>query len=187
MIDSPDLARTCVVGCSGAGKSTLAKKLAAALDAPHVELDSLYWRPGWEATPTDEFRRRVAEAAAGERWVMCGNYHGKTGDLRLERATAVVWLDYPLRILLWRLLKRTARRVVSRENLWGTGNRETLATTFGSDSIFLWLFRTYRSHRRRYAELMHDPAYAGVRFMRLESPRETNAWLEQFESGVALR
>ncbi|MEM7812051.1 MAG: hypothetical protein AAF532_11285 [Planctomycetota bacterium] len=182
----PDLARTCVIGCSGAGKSTLATKLAAALDAPHVELDALHWNAGWQATPTEDFRRLVAEAAAGERWVMCGNYNA-TLDLRLARATAVVWLDYPLWVLFWRLLKRTARRVVSRENLWGTGNRETLATTFGPDSIFLWLLRTYRPHRRRYADLMHDPAYAGVRFMRLASPRETNAWLEQVESDASLR
>jgi len=38
--------RVSVVGNSGSGKSTLAATLAAHLDAPWIELDSIYHQPG---------------------------------------------------------------------------------------------------------------------------------------------
>lgn len=36
-----------VVGTSCCGKTTFARRLAAALEQPHIELDALYWRPVW--------------------------------------------------------------------------------------------------------------------------------------------
>src|SRR5688500_3597481 len=39
--------RIIVVGSSGSGKSTLGEQLAARLDVPFIELDALYWEPGW--------------------------------------------------------------------------------------------------------------------------------------------
>ena len=65
--------RVSVVGTSGAGKSTLARALAGALDAEFLELDSVFHQPGWVPLPREEFRRRVAAAVAGERWVIDGN------------------------------------------------------------------------------------------------------------------
>jgi adenylate kinase family enzyme len=69
--------RVSVVGTSGAGKSTLARALAGALDAEFLELDSVFHQPGWVPLPREEFRRRVAAAVAGERWVIDGNYTAK--------------------------------------------------------------------------------------------------------------
>jgi adenylate kinase family enzyme len=63
-----------VVGNSGSGKSTLAAGLAARLGAPFVELDSIFHQPGWTELPRDEFRARVGALAAGEEWVIDGNY-----------------------------------------------------------------------------------------------------------------
>ncbi|WP_436796679.1 AAA family ATPase, partial [Escherichia coli] len=44
-----------VVGTSGAGKSTFSAALAARLGCTHVELDRLYWGPGWQAVPHERF------------------------------------------------------------------------------------------------------------------------------------
>ena len=39
-------------------------------------------------------------------------------------------------LVMSRLLRRTVKRIATRENLWGTGNRETIANSFFSrDSI----------------------------------------------------
>lgn len=86
--------RIAVVGTTGSGKTTTARRLAAALKVPHVELDALYWQPEWTETPVEPFRRLVSEALSADGWVVDGNY-GKVRDIVLARAESVVWLDFP--------------------------------------------------------------------------------------------
>ena len=116
--------RVVVVGTSCSGKTTLARRLSQVLGSPHVELDAIHWEPGWQERPVDEVRRMAGEAAAGERWVMDGNYSA-VRDIVWGRATAVAWLNYPFRVVLWRCLCRTIRRAITREELF-SGNREKL-------------------------------------------------------------
>jgi len=170
--------RIVVVGTSGSGKTTLARCLAKRLDIPHIELDALYWKPNWVGSPTDVFRQCVKEAVSGKRWVVDGNY-SKTRDIVWVRADTIVWLDYPLWILLWRIFKRGIRRSITRENLWGTGNRETLYRHFFThDSMILWVLKTYRKRRREYPILFTQPEYAHLRVVKLRSRRETEYWVE---------
>jgi adenylate kinase family enzyme len=100
--------RVLVIGSGGAGKSTLAAQLGARLGLPVVHLDALYWRPGWVPTPEAEWRGVVAGLAAGESWIMDGNYGG-TLDLRLAACDAVVFLDLPRWLCVARVLRRWAR------------------------------------------------------------------------------
>ena len=109
--------RVVVVGTSCSGKTTLARQLAGVLGAPHVELDAIHWMTGWRERPVEEVRRMAVEAAAAERWVMDGNYSA-VRNIVWGRATAVVWLNYPFRVVLWRALTRTTRRVVTQEELF---------------------------------------------------------------------
>lgn len=101
--------RIVVIGTSGSGKTTLAKAIAARLAIPHLELDNLYWQPDWQETPIAEFRERVTAAIQADRWVIDGNY-SKVRDLVWARADTIVWLDYPKRVVMWRVITRTLRR-----------------------------------------------------------------------------
>jgi adenylate kinase family enzyme len=164
--------RIAVVGTTCSGKTTVAKRLADIHGVPHVELDALHWGADWSEPDAEEFRERVEEALAGEAWVADGGYHGKLGDLVLERAELVVWLDPPLPTVLYRLGARTVRRVRTREELWG-GNRETWRGAFFSrDSLFLWAVKTHRPRRGRYEERL-----AKYDVVRLRSAAEAEAWL----------
>lgn len=177
--------RVAVLGSTGSGKTTLARRLGALLDAPHVELDALFWGPGWAPTPAEEFRAIVAPLASGERWVMDGEYLGRLGDLVLARADLVVCLDYSLPVLLWRLTRRSVRRVFRREELWN-GNREDFRSMFLSrDSLYWWLLTTYRRKRRERWRILGELAGAGARVVRFRSPRATDRWLERFEGDCA--
>lgn len=100
--------RVLLIGSGGAGKSTLAVQAGAALGLPVIHLDALYWRPGWEPTPSAEWRTRVADLTAGDAWVMDGNYGG-TLDLRLAACDAVVFLDLPRWLCVARVLRRWLR------------------------------------------------------------------------------
>ena len=163
-----------VVGTSSVGKSTLAASIAALLQVPHVELDALYWEPNWTGAPLEVLRKRLRSALAGDGWVVDGNY-AMVRDLVWARAEAVVWLDLPLRTVLWRYLRRTVRRVGRREELWG-GNRERLSMhLFSRDSLLWWILTTYRRRRREYAPLL--AARADLLAVRLRSGRAADRWL----------
>ena len=133
--------RIVVVGTTGSGKTTLASDLAQRLEVPHVDLDALHWEPGWTEAPTDLFRERVTRALSGEAWVTDG-YYSAVRDIVWSRADTIVWLDYSLPTILYRLARRTFRRAFTREELW-SGNKERVLTQFLSrDSIFLWALKT---------------------------------------------
>jgi hypothetical protein len=167
-----------VVGDSCTGKSTLGETLARLLGAPHVELDALYWRPGWTGAPPAEFLARVDDATRAERWVVSGNYSVQR-DVTWPRADTVVWLDFPLRVTLPRILTRSWRRWRRDELLWGT-NRERfwpqLKVWSPPDSLIAWTLGHHRALRARYEASLADPTLAHLGWHRLRSPRELTAW-----------
>src|ERR687884_638968 len=101
--------RILILGRTGSGKTTLARELAAALQVPHVELDSLYFGPDLSTAPLAVLRQRTSAAIAGDRWVTDGNKRA-VRDLVWPGANTVVWLDSPSAVSLWRLAKRPRRR-----------------------------------------------------------------------------
>jgi adenylate kinase family enzyme len=107
--------RILVIGSPGAGKSTLARHLSEQLDLPLIHLDREYFGPGWTMPPRPEWRERVKALAARPEWVMDGNY-SSTFDIRVPRATDIVWLDLPrwrcALSVLWRVAKNYGRNRV---------------------------------------------------------------------------
>ncbi|HEX9609788.1 MAG TPA: adenylate kinase [Candidatus Limnocylindria bacterium] len=164
-----------VTGTSCSGKTTLARRVAERLGMRCVELDALFWGPGWTPVPAKTFRRRVAGAAVGERWVIDGGY-SSVRDLTWGRADTVVWLDYPLHLVLARWARRTVVRIRSGAEFWpGTGNRESLRHALRRDSLLMWILTTHRRRRRRLAaDLAARPDLAAIR---LRSPAATERWL----------
>ncbi|HUY42889.1 MAG TPA: (d)CMP kinase [Acidimicrobiales bacterium] len=151
--------RILVQGASGSGKSTLASALARALNVPYLELDSLYHLPGWTALDEDTFRDKVARFVSDPRWVSDGNYR-VVRDLLWSRADLIVFIDLPRRQVIARLLRRTIRRALRREELWN-GNRESLRNLISRDperNIVLWSWNTHA----RYREIVPDEARAGA-------------------------
>ena len=164
-----------VVGTSCSGKTTLARSLAGRLGAHHVELDALFWGPDWTPVPAAAFRERLEAALAGDRWIADGGYAG-VRDITWRRVDTVVWLDYPLPLVVGRWLSRTVRRIRSREEFWaGTGNRESIANALRRDGLLWWILRTHRRRRRTMAaQLNRRP---DIRVIRLRSPAEASRWL----------
>jgi len=115
--------RIVVIGPSGSGKTRLSARLGELLHARHVEIDALWHGPNWESCGPDELRRRVSAATEGDDWVCDGTYHTIIGDLVLERAETVAWLDLPVPLVMWRLVRRSWVRKRDRVVLWN-GNVE---------------------------------------------------------------
>lgn len=159
--------RIIVIGCCGAGKSTLALEVAKRLALPLHHLDRLFWRPNWEESAPEEFRARQ-EAILGEpSWIIDGNY-GSTLHLRLEACDTVIYLDLPLRICLWRVLKRSLFRQTRPDMADGCVERFDLA-------FYRYVLNFPRDHRPRIEKLLADKTHCTVH--RLSSPKEVRAFL----------
>lgn len=177
-MSSPIGRRIVVIGPSGSGKSTLAEQLAALIDVPYVELDALNWLPGWVSVSDEEMIARVTATTAGDGWVVAGNYR-PTIPVTWPRADTVIWLDLPLPFVVRRILMRAWRRSRSKELLWGT-NVERFWAHFKlwdrRQSLVAWVVTTHWQKRREYRERMRDPRWAHIRFVRLRSVREVDAF-----------
>jgi adenylate kinase family enzyme len=167
--------RIVVVGSTAAGKTTLATALSDRLHVPHVELDALHWEAGWAPASTPEFRTRVFDALAGETWVVDGNYQS-VRDLVWPRAEAMVWLDYGLPVIMWRLTRRTVHRLRTGRELWN-GNRERFGTVFSRESLYLWALKTHHQRRREFPAFLQEPEHRHLAVVRLSSPAEAKRWL----------
>jgi adenylate kinase family enzyme len=156
--------KVAVIGSTCAGKTTFSRALAQRLEVAHVELDALFWKPGWQESGADEFRERVVAALEPlDGWVVDGNYRTKLGDYVVSRADLIVWLDLPLRTTVWRVVRRTLRRLRTRESLWGT-NVETLrGSFFRRDSLIWWALRKHRDWRLRVPGLVSQYPHVRLR------------------------
>jgi adenylate kinase family enzyme len=179
--DPPRLGeRIIIVGNTNAGKSTLGARLAEHLDVPHIELDALFWQPGWTEPPREEFRARVAEAVQADRWVMSGSYFDVQGDISWPLATQVLWLDVGLLTVIPRILHRSWNRYRRNELLWGT-NRERFwgqLRVWSDDSLIGFAVKRGGDKRRRLEARMADPRWSHIDFVRLRGTRAIDSWVE---------
>ena len=159
--------RIAVVGTTGSGKSTLAENIARRLHILYFELDALSWEPNWTEAPQEVTRQRVEAFARTEAWVTDGNY-SFLRDIIWSHIQAVVWLDYSLPLILWRLWWRTWQRAIKKELLWGTNYERLWPQFFSKDSLFLWALQTYKRRKRTYTTLLSSPEYAHLKVYHLK-------------------
>lgn len=100
-----EMKRIMVIGCCGAGKSTFSKRLQNKTQLPLIHLDQQFWLPNWTEPNKKQWAEKVRELAAKPSWIIDGNYNG-TIDIRLKQAEAVILLDKPTWICLYRVMKR---------------------------------------------------------------------------------
>ncbi|HSF86889.1 MAG TPA: adenylate kinase [Acidimicrobiia bacterium] len=174
--------RIVVIGTSGSGKSTLAHRLAVAIDAPVSQLDALFHQPDWTPLPVERMRGRVAEIAAGERWVVDGNY-AMVRDIVWEAADVIVWLDLPKWLAMSRITRRTLSRGITKRGLWN-GNTEDWRNAFRwgpTENMIRWTWTTHADRHWRYGS-MQAGEWAHKRWVRLRSRREIEGFAASVES-----
>jgi adenylate kinase family enzyme len=160
----------------------MAGRLAERLDLPHVEQDALNWGPNWTMRPNEEFRALVDQATCEKQWVVGGNY-SRSRDLVWPRADTIVWLDYSLARILWRLWWRTWRRFLTQEALWNDNRERLWENFFTRDSLFLWVFQTYGRRKREIPTLLAAPEHAHLLLIHHCSPQQAEQWFSRVEPG----
>jgi len=170
--------RVLVAGISGAGKTTLARRLSACWELPRCEMDALYHGPEWVQRP--EFERDVRRFIAGGRWVTEDQYHRVLGDLLWEQADTVIWLDLPRRTIMWRVVRRSLVRAITREELWN-GNRENWRDFLQPYHPIRWAWSQAGPRSREIAE--RAARFPDITVIHLRTVRETRRWLATGLSG----
>lgn len=136
-----------VIGVSaGAGKSTLARRLGEELEIEVIHLDRLYWRPGWVESPLDEFRASQQENVQKEKWIIEGNY-SNSFDIRAEKADTIVYIELPLSICLYRVVKRWITNIGKNRPDMADGCAEKLDWKF-----IKFIVKTYNQRKKTMAE-----------------------------------
>ncbi|WP_151715114.1 AAA family ATPase [Acinetobacter sp. TUM15071] len=169
-----------IIGTTGSGKSTLARQLAQKQQLQYIELDNLLWLDDWQESTNEALfsKLKIAMKNATAGWVIDGLYT-RTTPMMMEKVDTVIWLDYAFYINLYRLTKRTFGRVISRKKLWeDSNNRESLKLMLSKESIFIWLIKSYPKNRNKYFDLMQNPDYQHIRFIRLTTPAQTRRFIK---------
>jgi adenylate kinase family enzyme len=177
--------RITIIGNSGTGKTTLARKLAKRLDIPYLELDRVFHQPGWTELDLPTFQARVRDFAAQPTWVIDGNYRSRLGPVVWDRADTFVWLDYPRRIVMMRVIRRTLGRILTRKELWN-GNRESLRNALSwspQTSIIRWAWTQHRAYREEYRDQFSAMAGRNRLVVRLRRPVQAEMWLRAATKG----
>jgi adenylate kinase family enzyme len=162
------LQRVLIIGPCGAGKSTLARELSRRLNLPVFHMDQLNWKPGWLESSKDEIRAKLDAIITTDRWLIDGNYGGTLSE-RLERADTVVYLDFPIRLCVMRMLRR----------VWTFRGRTRPDMTDGCPERFdfpflLYLLQWNSGPRPRTEERLKGHE---AKIIRLKNPEALERWL----------
>ncbi|MEW1723908.1 adenylate kinase [Streptomyces sp. NPDC093109] len=175
--------RVALFGPPATGKTTLARWLSTELNKPHTDLDDILFTPEGPL-PLEEFRRQAAEITATDGWIVEGNF-SKLADVVWHRADTLIWLDFPLPLILYRIVRRSLRQLAGREDSAQARRLTWSAAFFARRSLLRTAVRKYRANRPRYAQQVAETANLGVEVVRLRSPREVQRWRQRTAKGPA--
>lgn len=162
--------RVLIIGCGGAGKSTLARQLGEKTGLPVVHLDKLFWRPGWQSVPQEEFDGIIRREIAKEKWIMDGNFN-RTLPQRISRCDTVIYLDFSRIACLGGVAKRILTTYGTVRPDMGEGCPERI------DPEFLkWVWTFNKNKRDRYYTALSQITHAKV--LILKNRREVRKFLK---------
>jgi adenylate kinase family enzyme len=142
-----------------------------------VHIDHIHWQPGWIERPRAEKTRLCREAEAGAAWIFEGG-HSASWETRLARAEMLIWLDLPVALRFWRILRRTTVQLGRQRPDLPEGCREG----FHRETLPFWHFvwRTRASARARLLGLWQAVPEGKVK-VRLTTRREVQAFVDTGE------
>ena len=169
--------RILIIGSSGAGKSTFARRLGAATGLQIIHLDKIFWNPKWVETARDEWQKKVENVLQLDSWIIDGNYSG-TMETRLAACDAVIFLDMPRPLCVYRILKRVA--------FYRKGARPDMAEGCDErfDGQFVKLVWNYPTRSKPKTEELLKRFQDSKTVIRLKSKKEIENFLANFPAAA---
>jgi len=173
-----EMTRVAVIGPGGAGKSRIASQLGEAVGARVVELDRLFWQPGWVETPAPEWKEIQRQELELEPWIVEG-LHKDTMHLWLEAADTIVFLDVSPLVATWRVSKR---RVSGEDRSTAPDGCEPAPAHRALLKFLLYQWDYRRKIRPEILRIL-DRRRGRAEIAVLRTPREVDAFLSRVERG----
>ena len=152
-----------IIGQAGSGKTTLARQLAASDGATAHDLDPIVYGPGGQRSHA-EVARSIEVILTENSWVTEGAYRDAWLTPLLDAADAIVWLDLPRRVCLWRIFRRHVLAELRRNNRHPGWRR-----------LASFMRYTWEVHPRLRAETAELLAGYGEKVVRCRSAAEVSA------------
>lgn len=167
-----------IIGISaGVGKSTFARKLGEALNIDVYHLDAYYWKPDWVEASLEEFSKAQREMVNQRQWIIEGNYRN-TFEIRAEHADTIIYLELPLYVCLYRVVKRWIMNIGRTRPDMGEGCKEKLDWDF-----IKFIYTTYYPRRRKMNERFQSFQALGSKkeMIKLKSKQEIHSYLKNIK------
>ncbi|MCU1602494.1 MAG: adenylate kinase [Frankiales bacterium] len=173
-MQNPAGPRVLVTGLPGVGKTSVAMTLAAHQGLPHIEVDRMYYGPGYATR--EDFVPQLAAAIADECWCLDDFGAPESRDLIWQRADTLVWLDLPWGVAFVRAVRRTWRRLRTDVELIPGCRESWLGWGRPYHPVRLAL-TSHRRNRRELERRLAQPEYEHLSVIRLRSRREVEELL----------
>lgn len=167
--------RIAVIGRPGSGKSYFSTQLAKKTGLPLIHLDRIYHDlatklEGEELSQT--MRTEIKEIVDQKRWLTDGNY-GSSLDIRLPAADTIIYFEYPMWLVLYRLAKRRLMYVNRKREDMPDDWKERFNPRFYRSHVFGYKkSKWYPDMMKLLNELSHDK-----QVVVLHSPKEARQFL----------
>ena len=172
--------RVMIVGGPGSGKSMLATALGAKTGLPVHHMDKIHYRPGWIERPREEKDRLTHDVHMRDSWIFEGG-HSNTYAERVARADTFIWLDVPVGLRMFRVLRRSVRYYGRSRPDLPDGCPERFNWQTVEFLQFIW--RTRHSARNKLVRI-HEKPPEHLRVHRLTSLAEVEDFLSSVDQAV---
>ncbi len=171
-----DFSRVILFGPRASGTSSVSSQLSRSLDLTHIEFDRLSRNRDGSFVSHVEFASVLKEVVQQPRWVAEGDFLEGIDQLAepifWPLATTAIWLDLPFLVTVRRLIARSYRRVVKKEEMWDgmQDNKYSLLKRVASGNAI----RAYRYTKKAYPQLLERPEYSHLELLHLKSQDEVD-------------
>ena len=168
-----DFSRIAVIGSAGSGKTTLSKNVGKLLNRPVTHLDKILLGENWTDLPHEQHVQILQPIVEQPTWIIDGMW-SKTLQMRYQRATLVLFLDYKPALCAWRAFTRSLK--------FNGKQRDDLAPGC-VDKINLDFYKYILNFRKgcRLKVVQAQKDYPNVPVICFTKPKQARQFLSQLE------